>query len=372
MIITDSKEAYSFINRKFNKVLLVETQLIKYPPLGLLKLYSFYKYQKGVPYIDMYYGKLAFLGNKPDIIFITSGEFSYYHDKLISIVQFYKREFPNVPIVVGGVYVIANEAIRKELEDIGCTIIACNIDELDNTLFYVDYHLYNWNNFQFIFTTRGCTNKCSFCYVNKIEPKHFILDSWKSQILASDVPRYCMIHDNNILSFGPKHFRNVVDTLCEAKRPVIFNGGFDVRFWNEENNKLIEKLVSRKLCGNQSIRFAFDGMAQDGKVQSALKDVSEYYANMEEVLVYVLINDSPIEEAKYRASEVVKNGAYPFIQVYTPLDYTHENVFEYKGKGWTPEVRVVHDYYNYKHFKNETYESFLERYKKEGKYNENA
>ncbi len=368
MIITTSEEAYKFIDRRFNKVLLVENHLVKYPPLGLLKLYSFYKYQKGVPYVDFHYGKLAFIGTKPDIIFITSGEFSYYHSKLLSIVEFYKREYPGVPIVIGGVYVIANEEIRKTLNDMGCTVIACNIDHLDNTLYYIDYHMYNWNNFQFIFTTRGCANKCKFCYVPKIEPNSFILDSWKNQILANDVPRYCMIHDNNILSFGSKHYRSVVDTLCEARRPVIFNGGFDVRFWNEENNRLTEKLVRRNLCGNQSIRFAFDGMGQDGKVQSALKDVSEYYQNLGEVLVYVLINDSPIEEAKYRAAEVAKLGAYPFIQVYTPLDYIHEDVFAYKGKGWTPEVKVVHDYYNYKHYLHESYETFLERYKKEGKY----
>jgi hypothetical protein len=43
------------------------------------------------------------------------------------------------------------------------------------------------------------------------------------------------------------------------------------------------------------------------------------------------------------------------------LDFTNEDVFAYHGKGWTPEVRLVHDYYNYKHFKNETYENFRDR-----------
>lgn len=359
MIITNSKEAYDFINRRFNKVLLVETRLIKYPPLGLLKLYSFYKYQKGVPYIDLHYGKLSFHGSKPDIIFISAGEFSYYHKKLISIVEFYQREFKGVPIVIGGVYVIANKDVRVELENLGCTVIATNINELDNTLYYVDYHLYNWNNFQFIFTTRGCTRKCSFCYVKTIEPEHFILDSWKNQILASDTPRYIMIHDNNILSFGGKHFRDVVDTICEAKRPVIFNGGFDVRYWNEDYNNLTQKLVMRKLCGNQSIRFAFDNMSEDQKVQSALKDVAEYYPNMEEVLVYVLVNDSPIDECLYRANEVVKHGAYPFIQYYTPIDWVDEP-FGYHGKHFSPELYIIHDYYNYKHYKYIDYKDYKE------------
>jgi hypothetical protein len=358
VIITDSGQAFNFINRKFNKVLLVETQLIKYPPLGLLKLYSFYKYIKGVPYCDLHYGKLAFHGSKPDIIFISGGEFSYYHKKLISIVEFYKREFPGVPIVVGGVYVIANKDVRLELENLGCDVIATNINELDNTLYYIDYHLYNWNMFQFVFTTRGCTRQCKFCYVKTIEPEHFILDSWKNQILASDTPKYVMIHDNNILSFGPRHVRNVIETLCEAKRPVIFNGGFDVRYWNEEYNILVQKLVLKKLCGNQSIRFAFDNMSEDVKVQSALKDVAEYYHNMNEVLVYVLAGDGDIEEVKYRASEVVKLGAYPFIQIYTPIEYTSEDVFAFKGKGWSPELRLIHDFYNYKHFKYTDYNTY--------------
>lgn len=368
MIIDKPDEAWDFINKKFNRILMVDTKLIKFPPLGLLKLYSFYKYVKGVPYIDMHYGKLAFYGNNYDIIFISAGEFSYYHDKMISIVEFYKREFPKTMICIGGVYVIANKSVREQLSDMGCVVISTNLDKLDNTLYYVDYHLYNWNPFQFVFTTRGCTRKCSFCYVKDIEPEHFILESWKNQILASDTPKYIMIHDNNILSFGEKHYRNVVDTLCEAKRPVIFNGGFDVRYWNEEYNQLTKKLVMRGLCGNQSVRFAFDNMSQDNKIQSALKDVSEYYKNLEEVLVYVLINNSTIDECKYRANEVLKFGAYPFIQYYTPLDFIHEDVFQFKGVNWTPELHVIHDYYNYKYYKNETYDLFLERYKKEGKY----
>ena len=368
MIITESKQAFDYINQKFNRILLVESQHIKYPPLGLLKLYSFYKYIKGVPYVDMRFGKHVFAHEKYDVILITSGEFSYYKHKLVSIVEFYKREYPGVPIVVGGVYVIANKDIRTQLEDLGCTIIATNINELDNTLYYVDYHMYNWNPWQFIFTSRGCTRKCKFCYVKDIEPTNFVLDSWKQQILAKDVPPYIMIHDNNILSFGEKHFRDVVDTICESRRPVLFNGGYDARYWTEEFNQLNKKLVMRGLTSNESIKFAFDNMTADGKIQTCLKDVAQYVQNMEEVLVYTLINDSPIEEAKYRAAESLKLGARPFIQVYTPLDYTDENPFNFHGKEWTPEVKIVHDYYNYKHYKTCTYDAYLENEKKAGRY----
>lgn len=369
MIITESKQAFDFINQKYNRILLVETQHIKYPPLGLLKLYSFYKYIKGVPYVDIRFGKHVFAHAKYDIIMITGGEFSYYKNKLISIVEFYKREYPGVPIVVGGVYVIANKAIREELESVGCTVIATNINELDNSLNYVDYNMYKWNPWQFIFTTRGCTRKCKFCYVKDIEPVNFILETWKNQILANDTPPYIMIHDNNILSFGIKHFRDVVDTICESKRPILFNGGYDVRYWNEEYNQLTKKLVLRGLCSNQSIKFAFDNMQSDGKIQSALKDVTEYYLNMEEVLVYTLVNDSPIEDAKYRASEIVKLGAYPFIQLYTPLEWT-DDPHNYRGDNWHPEVHVIHDYYNYKYYKITSYEEFLNKWKEDGKYKE--
>jgi hypothetical protein len=352
MIIYNSTEAFELIQR-FHKPLLVEPYSIKYVPFGLVKLYTFYNHIKPA----YRFGKHKFEKTKYDVIFISTGEFSYYHKELIGVVNFYKREYPGVPIICGGVYAITDKNLREELDALGCTVIACNISQLDS-LRHFDYSLFEWNPWEFIFTTRGCRMKCEFCYVKQIEPEPIVVENWVSQLLNSTRP-YIMIHDNNIISYGEEHFKNVTDALIEIKKPVMFDNGFDCRFWNKNISSDLEKISH--LLSYSSVRFAFDSMNQDGKIQKALYDVGRYYP-IKDILVYVLVNyTAPFEECLYRAKEVAKTGAYPFIQYYTPLDWKDKPEL-YKGPTWTEDYLVMQAFFNNKKYRTTTFEKFLDEY----------
>ena len=363
MIISDQQSIneifYITVKRNCRKILLVEPYSYKYVPLGLIKLYTLFKHCYTRSFnVDYRLGKHKFENIKYDVIFIASGEFSYYHDKVISVINFYRREFSDTRIIVGGVYAITDDTFAKEVSDLGCTVINSNIDLLDN-LSFIDYSLFKWNPWNFVFTTRGCKMKCKFCYVQKIEPECKILNNWHLQI-RDNTPQNIMIHDNNILSFGAEHYWNVISRLVRANKPVMLDNGFDVRFWNNDFNQQTKRLADANLLGYSSIRFAFDSMNQDGKIQNALLDVGKYYP-IEDVLVYVLVNyKSSFEECFYRANEVAKTRAYPFIQYYTPLSWTDEP-FKYKGEQWTPEFYAMHDYFNDKIYRRMSYEDYKKK-----------
>lgn len=355
-IITDPQIASKYLLQiNYTSILLVEPYRVKYSPLGLLKLYTFYKNLGKSKKIDLVGGKHNFGFKDYTTIFITVGEFSYYHDKLIRVIQYYLDEYPNAEIILGGVYIQGrNLDIANNFTDMGCTVLACEVPALDIP---VNYELDKGNMYNFVFTTRGCTLACSFCYVKVIEPNEGIVPTWKKQI-TEPTPPYIMIHDNNILAFSNKHFNNVTNALIETNKPVMFDNGYDVRFWNDGFLSDTKRLVDRNLISNTSIRSAFDTTSsQDGKLQKMLLDLGKILP-AEEVLVYVLINyETDIKDCLYRASEVARCGSWPFIQYYAPSSYRGEPD-TYKGDVYNPEFHIMQKYYNSKAYKCIGYEKY--------------
>ena len=359
MIIRDSTKAFEFIKAIQGNVLLVEAMRNKYVPLGLLKLYTYYMYYSNFTVLNLLHyaiGKYKFENTIYDTIFISAGEFSYYHKQIINVVSFYRREYPDAHIIVGGVYCIIDDGICQDLNNLGCIVIATNIYELDDMLTAIDYSLFSWNPWSFIFTSRGCKMSCAFCYVKDIEDKSYCTANWEQQI-ENSAPRNIMIHDNNILSYGREHFTDVTNALIRVGKPVMFDNGFDCRFWNKDAKANCIRLQDEGLLQYTSIRFAFDSMNQDGKIQRALEDVKKFHP-IGNVLVYILVNfEADIDECLYRASEVAKIGAYPFIQYYTPLDWRDDPKL-YKGPSYTPELHILSDYFNGKWYNEMEYEMY--------------
>jgi len=142
-----------------------------------------------------------------------------------------------------------------------------------------------------------------------------------------------------------------------VQKPVMFDNGFDCRFWNKDAKANCIRLQDAGLLQYTSIRFAFDSMNQDGKIQRALEDVKKFHP-IGNVLVYILVNfEADIDECFYRASEVAKIGAYPFIQYYTPLDWRDEPKL-YQGPKYTPELHILNDFFNGKHYSYTSYENY--------------
>jgi hypothetical protein len=309
------------------KILLVEPAYkAKYPPLGLMKISTFHK-QAGdeVQYVKGLDDSLPL--KSFDVVYITS-LFTYEAAEVIRTVNFYKDMCPNADIMVGGIYasvmpdhVKANTGIEPH---VGLW--------MDVEFLPPDYSLFpdhRWSNHSFVFTSRGCPNKCEFCVVKTLEPKKLINPRWKEHISTAK-PRI-MVHDNNITAMLFEHFEEVLSFLASTRKLVTFDNGFDCRLFTERHCRLVAKL------NIQSVRFAFDSVRQDGHIQKALEMCLNHGIPASKIIVFILFNhNDTLEDAEYRAREVAKLGVRPYAMEFMPLDATE--LFSYYYGEWNQEL----------------------------------
>ena len=178
------------------------------------------------------------------------------------------------------------------------------------------------------FTTRGCSRKCKFCIVPKIEGRFRELKTWKIN------PILC---DNNFLLSSKKHIESVIDKIRHFPK-VDFNQGLDARLINEWHFEQLCKLKNIKL------RFAFDSIEYEQYVIDAI--VKAQKLGFKDIAIYVLIGykDTP-DDAYYRLEKIRKFGIRPNVMRYQPLNSRIKN--EYIESGWTEiELKRMTEYYS--------------------------
>lgn len=313
------------------KCLLVEPGYrAEYPNIALMKFSTKLKSEgKSVEY---------FKGKKPrtldgdyDEIYITT-LFTYEAEETIDTINHYRRNFPSADIQVGGIMAsLMPEYIERET---GIKPFQGYSKELDSLK--PDYDLIKtgtkWDDFSFVFTSRGCVNNCPYCAVPKIETENWINPNWKNQV---DFRRlHISIQDNNLTAQPIEHFKDVMHFCRKFGLITTIESGLDCRLFNEEHLDALRG-VRFDRCG---LRFAFDHMAQEGYIQKTLEACADAGIGKARVLVYVLynFNDTP-QEAEYRMREVIKFKFRPYPQQYTPLDKITRNP-QFIGKYWTPEL----------------------------------
>lgn len=157
-------------------------------PIGLLKLASYYR-QKG-------YNVKLNRGNHsanfcPDRILITS-LFTYWSEYVKESVQYYKKKYPKARIEVGGIYATLMPEHCKKYTGCNKVFIAQHkgADTCKPAYDLVDV------DYQIIHGMRGCTNKCPFCGIWRIEKKSFKdAEQIKKEICSNKL----IFYDNNIL-----------------------------------------------------------------------------------------------------------------------------------------------------------------------------
>lgn len=166
------------------------------------------------------------------------------------------------------------------------------------------------------FTTRGCTNRCKFCAVTRLEGDFRELPTWKP------APLIC---DNNLLACSKTHFEKVIESLMPFPA-CDFNQGLEARRFTRWHADQIARLP------NPKVRFAFDHVNDERPLREAI--ATSRNAGLTNLGVYVLIgfNDSP-SDALYRLEAVQKLGIRPTPMRYQPLDATKKNAFVLDG--WT-------------------------------------
>ena len=187
-------------------------------------------------------------------------------------------------------------------------------------------------------TSRGCIRDCGFCAVPKIEPKFFSRD-WIDDLNES---KKILFYDNNWTAKPYKEKVKDVEKIKELKKSgriktIDFNQGLDARLITE---KVADLLVGVPI---DPVRFAFDGMHEDGHWQRAVKMMID--RGFKQFMTYTLynFNDTPedyyfrLRESRNMADEIKGVECKNFPMRYKPIFEIEESKM-YIGKHWTKKM----------------------------------
>lgn len=315
-----------------NSVLLVEPNYKrKYPPLGLMKISSYFK-NSGKKSL---FTRVA-VSTDSDIICVTT-LFTYDFEIVYNTLRELRFLNPTTLIIIGGVAVSVNANKFTGLVD-NSFIFTGYSNILDQLI--VDYESDfmvddRWNTYSFLFTTRGCPNNCAYCFVPKIEKNKGIIPNWEQNI---DVSRKnVMIFDNNITAFGHNHVMNVSKFCKDNKLKVRLDNAIDCKYIDNDMAKALAVMPVEK----RGYRTAFDRIEEDGIFQDSVRLLIKHGISKYNIMAYVLFNftDSPIE-ADYRARECANLGITPYPACFQPLN-AYSRREKYISKKWTKRLTTA-------------------------------
>jgi hypothetical protein len=193
--------------------------------------------------------------------------------------------------------------------------------------------------YSIVMTQRGCVRKCAFCMVPKLEPE-FRPRAWTDDLCpgASDL----VFYDNNWFGTGIEKIRRDISEMRKLKearlvKSIDFNQGLDCRLLTDEIADLMVGLPFTP------IRFAFDGMQEDGHYQRAVESLAS--RGFKEFVTYVLYNfrDSPADfyyriRESSRLSEKLGVGVKSFPMRFQPI-LEPNTARDYVGPKWTLKQR---------------------------------
>lgn len=194
-------------------------------------------------------------------------------------------------------------------------------------------------------TSRGCPRNCDFCMVSELEPKFFVRTDWQRDV--PDDAEEILFYDNNVLAMPPAKLERVVGEVRDVVaargiRAVDFNQGLDARLLTDKSADLLATLPLPFL------RFAFDGMQEDGPYQRAVRMMADRGAR--EFRTYVLYNHTGTPEDFYHRLRVSaelqedlraaghRTRVLSFPMRYHPV-VSADVERDYTGYHWTPRVR---------------------------------
>jgi len=280
----------------------------------------------------LYSGRLPKAG-AVDAVWITT-LFTYDIPRALGVALEAKKRAPEVR--VGGV---AATLLPHLFEDHGLDVHRGLIPEAEFCA--PDYGLLaDPPDYSVTHTSRGCVRKCGFCMVPKLEPT-FESRDWERDLCPG--AEKILFYDNNWLA---KDFDawladvQIIKRLVKIGRvrEMDFNQGLDCRLLTDDHVDALRGVPIRP------VRFAFDGMQEDGHFQRAVERMVK--AGHRDFGVYALYNFKDTPEDFYyrlrecaRLTEELRVSVQAFPMRYQPIldiDQGREHV----GQHWTMAQRA--------------------------------
>jgi hypothetical protein len=202
-----------------------------YLPVGLLKLLAWRESLGDQVALVMGSKRAEFT---PDEIFVTS-LFTYWSSYVRDAVTFYRREYPQAKITVGGIYASLQPDHCRRFT--GCDEVWQGVHP-EAERFEPDYTRIG-TDFQIVHASRGCIRRCRFCGTYEIEPDFVPKKSIASEI----VKNHLVFYDNNLLA-NP----HISDILQEVR-----NARVNKRVVTCESQSGLDRLPSRTRYASNSL-----------------------------------------------------------------------------------------------------------------------
>jgi hypothetical protein len=258
----------------------------------------------------------------PDQVFITS-YFTYWSKYVKISVKFYKAQYFNAKIIVGGIYAsLMPEHCKKYT---GCDEVFVGVHEQAEltpiSYRYLEKH-YGTVDYQIVHTSRGCVRRCKFCGVYRIEPKF----TYKTSILKEITKKKLVFYDNNLLA-NPA-IENIFSELAFLKHKQKISwceaqSGIDGRILLK-NPELAHLL---KEAGFREIRISWDGPLSDApKIEKQIKLLKKAgYQLHRHIFVFMIYNwEIPFEEMEQKRLKCWEWKVQISDCRYRPLNQAHD------------------------------------------------
>jgi hypothetical protein len=302
------------------RVLLVEPDYYtRFPPLGLLKLATFFRHNKNDIGLIRGCGEPGFV---PDEIYVTS-LFTYAWKPVHEAVKYYKRKYPKARVVLGGIYA---SLLPQHASKSGADVIHKGIFEEAETCVPAWDLVPEWDG-SIIFTSRGCIRTCLFCSVPRLEGHlRSVIYSIKPYVYPSHTR--VIFWDNNILATNNWEF--IFQELKEINKEVDFNQGLDARLINVN---VAEKIAQLRI---KFVRLAYDTKAMKNPISKAITHLADAGIRKKSIIVYTLYNfDDDPEDFKERVTELLAQGVVSYPMRYEPITSLRKN--HHVSKKWSIE-----------------------------------
>lgn len=171
-------------------------------------------------------------------------------------------------------------------------------------------------------TSRGCPNRCGFCFVPKRE----------GAIRELEIKPGHIIQDNNFLACSDQHKEKVFKMLKEQRR-VEFAGGLEAA---RVTDAFVDELRGIRIL---QLWLAYDNPAAEKPLIRAVNRLSRYFHRYK-IRCYVLIGygEDTIQKAEQRLLRAWEIGTLPFAMLYKPGTYTKD--WRKLQKTWTRPAAI--------------------------------